>query len=150
MWRQGSQVPMIHSSCEGELGIALVSLQVNRRHLGLCPENPPERLNDHNNNKDLSILGLGILEPRHRERQASPSLSFTVLCVPLSLRVARPCPLGLSIRSGGTGAGPELRRDGCVGAVRGDRAGQVSGMWEGQAGSDLPEPPTRALAHLTL
>ena len=27
----------LHSSCEGELGIALVSLQVNRRHLGLCP-----------------------------------------------------------------------------------------------------------------
>ena len=30
----------LHSSCEGELGIALMSLQVNRRHLGLCPENP--------------------------------------------------------------------------------------------------------------
>ena len=29
----------LHSCCEGELGIALVSLQVNRRHLGLCPEN---------------------------------------------------------------------------------------------------------------
>lgn len=28
--------------------------------------------------------------------------------------------------------------DGCVGVVRGDRAGQVAGMWEGQAGSDLP------------
>lgn len=48
----------------------------------------------------------------------------------------------------------ELRWDGCVGVVRGDRAGQVSGMWEGQAGSDLPglapEPPTRPLAPLPL
>ena len=32
---QGS--PVFHSSCEGELGIALESLQEKRPHLGLCP-----------------------------------------------------------------------------------------------------------------
>ena len=33
---QGS--PIFHSSCEGELVIALESFQGNRTHLGLCPE----------------------------------------------------------------------------------------------------------------
>ena len=30
----------LHSSCEGEPGIFLKSLQANRPHLGLCPETP--------------------------------------------------------------------------------------------------------------
>jgi hypothetical protein len=47
-----------------------------------------------------------------------------------------------------------LEQNGCVGVVKGDRAGQVSGMWEGQAGWDLPglapEPPARPLAPVPL
>lgn len=41
-----------------------------------------------------------------------------------------------SLMCGGLGCGLQLgqKLDGCVGVARGDRAGQVSGMWEGQAG----------------